>query len=178
MTEEALELLAESGLDGMNVDVKGDKRSMQTYCELEDEVVWRNCRKAKVLGVWVEVTTLVIPGVTDGPKCLRGIAERIFRELGPGTPWHVTRYEPAYGFSAPATLPKVLAEAYEIGREAGLDYVYMGNLNGGAGEDTYCPACQARLIARSNNRLVACDVTQNGLCSQCGHEIPGRGWPG
>ena len=176
MTPQALRLLVEAGLDAMNVDVKGDAKAVRKYCRADVEAVWRNCRAAKEAGVWIEITTLVIPAVNDGEDSLRGIARRIRDELGPETPWHLSRYYPAYRFTAPPTPVHTLERAHEIGREEGLEFVYLGNVPGHPYENTYCPDCGTLLIARrglwvSENRL------QGGRCPNCGHPIPGVGWP-
>jgi len=188
MTEQALELLVEAGLDGMNVDVKGDAKAVREYCAAEVEFVWRNCRRALELGVWVELTTRVVPGVndddpslfkkghSDGAECLEGIARRIVAELGPDVPWHLSRYHPAYRFTAPPTPVATLERAREIGQQAGLRYVYLGNVPGHPGEHTACPQCGAELVRRGLLRLFCCDVTPEGRCPRCGQEIAGRGW--
>jgi len=212
MTEAALELLVEAGLDGMNVDVKGDAETVKRHCGADVEVVWRNCRRAKALGVWLEVTTLVIPGVnddgprlfkkghsdgapslfkkghsdgapslskkghSDGAEGLEGIADRIAGELGPETPWHLSRYHPAYRFDAPPTPVATLERARQIGLRAGLQYVYLGNVPGHPAEHTRCPGCGATLIERGFLRLIRSDVTPQGRCPHCGQEIAGAGW--
>jgi pyruvate formate lyase activating enzyme len=176
MTEPALELLVEAGLDGMNVDVKGDTEAVEEYCGADVEVVWRNCRRAQELGVWVELTTLVIPGVNDGRACLDGIARRIGAELGAETPWHLSRYHPAYRFTAPPTPVATLERAREIGQQAGLRYVYPGNVPAHPGEHTFCPNCGTILARRGLLRLRHCDITPEGRCPRCGQEIAGRGW--
>ncbi len=173
MTDEALTLLVEAGLDGMNVDVKGDARAVREYCRADVEVVWRNLRRAQELGVWVEVTTLVIPGVNDERAVLAGIAARIAGELGPDTPWHLTRYYPAYRFTAPPTPVEVLEQAHRDARAAGLRYVYIGNVPGHPAESTYCPSCGERVIRRwglwqVENRL------REGRCPACGTPVAGR----
>jgi pyruvate formate lyase activating enzyme len=176
MTGRALELLVGAGLDGMNVDIKGDGEAVSKYCRADVENVWRNCRRAQELGVWIELTTLVIPGVNDDDECLEGIANRIAAELGPQTPWHVSRYHPAYRFTAPPTPVATLERAREIGREAGLRYVYTGNVPGHPGEHTACPNCGTTLAQRGLLRLLRCDVTPDGRCPRCGQEIAGVGW--
>ncbi len=173
MTEEALELLVEAGLDGMNVDVKGDARAVRRYCGADGEVVWRNLRRARELGVWVEVTTLVIPGVNDEPRVLAEIAARIAGELGPDTPWHLTRYYPAYRFTAPPTPVETLEQSHRDARAAGLHYVYIGNVPGHPAENTYCPSCGEMVIRRRGwwrveNRL------REGRCPACGAPVAGR----
>jgi pyruvate formate lyase activating enzyme len=172
----ALGLLVEAGLDGMNVDVKGDAEAVQRHCQADVEIVWRNCRRAQELGVWVELTTLVVPGVNDGSECLEGIARRIVTELGPDTPWHLSRYYPAYRFTAPPTSVETLERAREIGLHAGLAYVYLGNVPGHPGEHTVCPNCGTMLIQRAFLQLLRCNVTPGGHCPSCGQEIAGVGW--
>jgi pyruvate formate lyase activating enzyme len=124
-------------------------------------------------GVWVEVTTLVIPGVNDDEETLRDIARRIAAELGAGTPWHLSAYFPAYKFRAPPTPLRTLERAWEWGREVGLEYVYLGNVFAHQLENTYCPQCGTLLVERrglsvGRNRL------REGYCPDCGREIPGR----
>ena len=176
MTDRALELLVEAGLDGMNVDVKGDEEAVDEYCRADVEVVWRNCCRARELDVWVELTTLVIPGINDDDECLEGIVSRIVAEVGPDTPWHLSRYHPAYRFTAPPTPVATLERAREIGVQAGLRYVYLGNIPGHPGEHTFCPNCGAMLVRRGLLRLLHCDVTRDGHCPHCGQEITGVGW--
>jgi len=176
MTEAALDLLINAGLDAMNVDVKGDTETVRRYCQADVEMVWRNCRRARERGIWIEVTTLVIPGVNDGEEMLCTIAERIAAELGPATPWHVTRYYPAYRFDAPPTTVSTLERAREVGFEAGLHYVYVGNVRDHPGDRTYCPGCGATLIGRDLLRSIRCHVTYDGRCPHCGQEIAGVGW--
>ena len=171
MTSEALDLLIEAGLDAMNVDVKGGAEAVKRYCAADVERVWRNCRAAKEAGVWVEITTLVIPTVNDDEGTWRGIARRMGDALGPETPWHVSGYYPAYRFSAPPTPGRTLERAHDIGVEEGLDFVYVGNVLGHRYENTYCPDCGELLIQRFGLR-----VAQNRLdgagCPACQRLIP------
>ena len=172
MTGEALALLAEAGLDAMNVDVKGDAQAVRQFCQADVERVWHRCRQARRRDIHVEVTTMVIPGVNDREEVLRGIAERIVGELGSDVPWHVTRYYPAYRFTAPATPVGTLERAWRIGQDAGLDYVYVGNVPGHRYDNTYCPACEAVLIERRALRLTTCHL-DGDACPSCGQPIPG-----
>ena len=176
MTLAALDFLVETGLDGINVDVKGNAEAVRKHCQADVEAVWRNCRRARELGVWVELTTLVIPGVNDDDVCLRETAGRIAAELGPETPWHVSRYHPAYQFTAPPTPVATLERAREIGQQTGLHSVYLGNVTGHPGENTLCPNCGATLVNRGLLRLHRNDVTPNGCCPHCGQEIAGMAW--
>ncbi len=173
MTPEALELLIGAGLDAMNVDVKGDAAALKRFGKgIDDEKVWAACKLARARGVHLEITTLVIPTVNDADATLRGIAGRIARELGPQVPWHVSGYYPAYEFTAPPTPPATLLRAWQIGKEAGLDFVYVGNLAGHAYDNTYCPACGERLIHRLGFEILSNKV-RHGQCSHCGRRLAG-----
>ncbi|HDN80625.1 MAG: AmmeMemoRadiSam system radical SAM enzyme [Chloroflexi bacterium] len=171
MTPQALELLIEAGLDAMNIDVKGGAEAVRKFCKADVEKVWRNCKAAKETGVHVEVTTLVIPSVNSDEVTLHSIASRIYHELGPDTPWHVTGYYPAYHFNAPPTPVKLLEKARQIGLEEGLEFVYIGNVLGHPGENTYCPNCGHLLIERFGLSVTGCNL-RDGKCPRCGREIP------
>lgn len=175
MTAEALKLLAEAGLDALNIDIKGDAAACQRYCQVDVAHVWENCKLAKQLRLHLEITTLVIPGVNDDEASLRGIASRIVNELGRDVPWHVTAYSPAHWFNAPPTPAATLTRAQQIGQEAGLDFVYVGNVEG-TGANTYCPGCGTLLVERYGLTLLECRVTPAGTCPKCGRSIPGVGW--
>jgi pyruvate formate lyase activating enzyme len=173
MTVEALERLVEAGLDGMNVDVKGDAQAVRHYCQGVDvERVWRNCRLARASGVHVEITTLVIPGVNDREEVLRGIARRIVAELGKEAPWHLSGYYPAYRFTAPPTPVSTLERAWRFGKEAGLAFVYVGNVLGHRLENTYCPDCGRLLIGRWGLTTTRYRL-EGGRCPDCDREVPG-----
>lgn len=173
MTTAALELLIEAGLDAANVDIKGDAGAVRKYCQADVEIVWRNCRLLKERGVHLEVTTLVIPGVNDDDRVLSSIAARIRKELGKETPWHLTAYFPAYRFSAPPTPVATLERAHALGKEAGLEFVYLGNVPGHPLEDTYCPSCGSLLIERYGLSIQALRLKARS-CPDCGREIPLR----
>lgn len=172
MTGPALDLLAEAGLDAANIDLKGDAAVVKRYCEADVDVVWRNARRMRELGIWVELTTLVIPTVNDEEAMLRGIARRIAAELGPGVPWHVNAYYPAYRFHAPPTPLGTLERAWQIGREEGLDYVYVGNVPNHPKQHTTCPNCGTGLVERAGLGVRA-NRLEEGRCPRCGRAIPG-----
>jgi pyruvate formate lyase activating enzyme len=172
MTPDALDYLVKAGLDAMNVDIKGDARAVRHYCGAEVEKVWRNCGLAREAGIWLEITTLVIPGVNDNEQTLQGIAGRIVAELGAEVPWHLNSYHPAHRFSAPPTPLAALEQAWQTGREAGLDYVYIGNVPGHRLQNTYCPGCGALLIARRGSGVTDCQLV-GGRCPDCGRPVPG-----
>jgi pyruvate formate lyase activating enzyme len=175
MTIKGLERLAQAGLDAMNVDVKGDSEVVQEYCQADAEIVWRNLGRAQELGVWIEVTTLLVPGVNDDVEVLAQIAGRIRGNLGPHTPWHLTRYQPAYKYRVRPTPLHILEQARSMARDIGLKYVYVGNVSGHFAENTYCPSCGRMLVQRWDTSLVNNQV-RNGRCPECGAEISGQGW--
>ncbi len=173
MTAEALSLLIDSGLGAMNVDLKGDATPVKKFCKMVDvEKVWAASKLARSRGVHLEITTLVIPTVNDSDSVLREIAERITRDLGPEVPWHVSGYFPAYRFTAPPTPIRTLERAWQIGKEAGLEFVYIGNVAGHPYDNTYCPAC-ARVLIRRLGFYVVKYRLDTGRCSDCGQPVAG-----
>jgi len=165
-TEEALRAIAPY-LDAINVDLKGISDSVY------HEIVGGNVRpvldtieRLSEAGIWVEVTTLVIPGVNDSPDELRWTAEAIVG-ISPWIPWHVSRFFPAYRLvDRPPTPIDTLEQAARIGRDAGLHYVYLGNVPG-EGEETRCAECGERLIERSGYRIRENRMNE-GACPACG----------
>ena len=175
MSSKALKLSVKHGLDAMNFDVKGDAEAVEKYCSADVEKVWRNIEEARKIGVHIEITTLIVPGVNDDEECLRGIAGRI-REIG-DIPWHVTQYYPDYkafeiGLYPGRTPVETLENAWKIGRREGLDYVYAGNVPGHRYENTYCPSCGELLIRRLGFDVINYKITLEKKCPRCGEEIP------
>jgi len=159
-------------LDAANVDLKAFKdETYKKVCGARLEPVLESIRLMRKLGVWVEVTTLVVPGLNDGVEELTGIA-RFIAGVDPDIPWHISRFHPDFNFTeAPPTPVKTLRKAYEIGKNEGLHYLYVGNMPGES-EDTHCPKCGQALIRRRGffvmeNRLTA------GSCVSCGTRIAG-----
>lgn len=127
------------------------------------------------LGFWLEIVTLVIPGFNDSTEELMDAAQFI-RALSPDIPWHVTAFHKDYKMTDPAnTDAETLIRAAEIGQEAGLHFVYAGNLPGRAEsyENTYCPKCNALLVGRTGYLVSEYNLTDAGACPQCGEKIPG-----
>ena len=172
MTERALRALAEAGMDAIKFDMKGGPSAYERYCSARAEVVWRNIRLAKELGLHVEVVTLVIPGVNDDEGTLRRIAQGVLENAGEDTPLHFTRYYPAYRFQAPPTPVRTLERAHELARREGLNFVYIGNVPGHPLENTYCPECGRLLIERYGFSIVKYELTPDKRCPGCGREIP------
>jgi len=173
MTPEALAQLADAGLDAMNIDIKGDAVSLEKiYKDIDIEKIWAVCRLALSYGIHLELTTLVIPTVNDRETALRSIAGRIASDLGTEVPWHVNRYEPTHQFVEEATPIGKLEQAWQIGKDAGLQFVYIGNTHGHNTADTYCPGCGERLIRRSGDEVVM-NLIKNDRCSECNCEVAG-----
>jgi pyruvate formate lyase activating enzyme len=141
--------------------------------------VLETIRRTHELGFWVEVVTLVIPGFNDGTDELLDAA-RFLASVSPDIPWHVTAFHPDYRMTdPPPTAAASLVRAAEIGQEAGLHYVYAGNLPGRVGgyEHTTCPACRRTVVERLGYALLAYRLTADGTCQACGSPIPGV-WSG
>jgi pyruvate formate lyase activating enzyme len=127
------------------------------------------------LGFWLEIVTLVVPGFNDSPSELRDAAQFI-ASVSRDIPWHVTAFHSDYKMQEyDNTSVTTLLRACELGREAGLNYVYAGNIPGHVGEweHTYCPSCHARLIERYGYTILDYTITAEGTCPQCGTKIPG-----
>lgn len=159
-------------LDANNIDLKGSDRFYKEICGARLEPVKNTIRLMKSLGVWVEVTTLVIPDLNDSEKDLTDIAEFIC-SVDPAIPWHVSQFYPTYQLlDKPRTPVEKLRQAMEIGRKAGLKYVYEGNVPGEGGENTYCPGCNRVLIERFGYRITK-NFMKGNSCGSCGAEIEG-----
>jgi pyruvate formate lyase activating enzyme len=172
MTEEALRMLRDAGMDGIKIDVKGNSEVYDRYCGGADaEKIWRNARISRELGLWVEIVNLVVTGVNE--DLVEWVIERHLKEVGPETPLHFTRYHPAHNFTNPPTKVEVLERAYEKARKMGVLYPYIGNVPGHPYENTYCDSCQELLIKRMNYSVLEYRI-KDGRCEKCRNEIPGK----
>ena len=163
-------------MEACKVDLKSF--SPKTYAALGGtlQAVLDTIAGLSARGIWVEVVTLVVPGLNDSPAELRDIAS-FLAGVSPDIPWHVTAFHPDYKMNGtPATSVGSLVEAAEIGNAAGLKFVYAGNLPGRVAglEDTSCPACDATLVQRSGFTVREVRVTAGGTCPSCDTAIPGR----
>lgn len=173
ITPQALDLLAPV-LHGANIDLKGfTEEFYHRVCGAKLSETLDGIRDYRRRGIWLEITTLVITGENDDEKQLQGIARFIAEELGPDTPWHVSRFFPRHRMPDHAVTPESsLERALEAGDRAGLRYIYLGNVNGAGRESTRCPACGATVIGRSGYRITAFNL-RDGSCGTCGAAIPG-----
>ena len=156
-----------------NIDLKSFREEFyRSRCKARLAPVLDNLKSMTQAGWWVEVTTLLIPGCNDSPEELRDIAAFIHDELGPHVPWHISRFHGAYRMQSwPATSPAALEKAWQIGREQGLHYVYVGNMGGGVGTTTFCPSCGATCVTRSG--FSSKTLLKGGACPGCGQNIHG-----
>ncbi len=172
MTQDALKTI-QPYLDAANVDLKSFREKFyKGVCGGELKPVLENLRQMRQMGIWVEITTLVIPTLNDSDQEFEDIAEFI-ASLGPEVPWHISAFHPTYKMlNLPRTTASALHRAREIGIRAGLRYVYCGNVPGEEGEDTFCPHCGRRLVERIGFRVTRNDVV-NGVCRHCRTKIDG-----
>jgi pyruvate formate lyase activating enzyme len=174
MTPEMLDLIRPY-LDAANVDIKAFRD--ETYRTLMGgrlEPVLESCRLMKEMGIWLEITTLVVPGVNDDPAELRALAEFIYEDLGPETPWHLSRFYPQYKMNdRPPTEENLLNQTKEMGKAVGLNYVYIGNVSGKS--NTYCKKCGQELISRSGYATKTTGLDSTWHCINCQTLLDGVG---
>ncbi len=163
-------------LDAANIDLKGFSENFYRdivharLAEVLDSII-----EYRKQGIWVELTTLIIPGLNDDEKELQELASFIVANLGIDTPWHVSQFYPTYKLTdRPRTPLATLRRAREIGRAAGLRHVYEGNVPGEGGENTWCPSCATLLIERYGF-VIGTNRIRNGVCPDCGTAIAGIG---
>jgi len=176
MTEEMLETF-QPYLDAANVDLKAFRdKTYRKYVGARLQPILDAMKTMKRLDIWLEVTTLVIPGVNDDDGELKDAAEFVANELGVDMPWHISRFFPAYKMTdVPPTLVSTLQRAREIGLEAGLRYVYVGNVPGE--ENTTCHKC-GRLLIRRVGFYAVKNYVRDGCCPYCGAPVAGVGMAG
>ena len=159
-------------LHAANIDLKGYTDDFyKKVCGARLQPVLDSIRLYHELGIWIEITTLVIPGHNDSDDELKGIAQFI-RSIGENIPWHVSRFHPTYKLTdQPITPIETLKRARQIGFDAGLRHVYEGNIPG-EGEDTICWSCKKRLVRRIGFSVLE-NMVKDGKCKFCGAAIEG-----
>jgi len=169
LSSEALHYIAPY-LDAANIDLKAmSDKFYREICGARLEPVLECIRQYYELGIWIEITTLIIPGYNDKEEELAQIAQFI-ADIDQGIPWHVTAFYPTYQLNDASPTPlSTLRRAYQIGKEKGLYYVYQGNV--GEGENTFCPSCGQLLVSRRYFSVV--NKIKNGKCPFCGEKIQG-----
>lgn len=175
MTPEAISLVAPL-LDGANVDLKAANDSFyRRVCGGRWDPVRESVIEMRRLGIWLELTTLLIPGLNDDRRELRAMAEWIGTALGPETPWHLTRFQPAYRMAEVQETPsRTLVEAAKMAREVGLRHVYVGNAPDVESATTNCARCGEPLISRRDFAVTEWRLVE-GRCPRCKHALAGVG---
>ncbi|MGD2294627.1 MAG: AmmeMemoRadiSam system radical SAM enzyme [Candidatus Aminicenantes bacterium] len=171
MTPEALEMI-NPFLDACNVDLKSFREKFyKKMCKARLQPVLESIQLMKELGIWIEITTLVVPGQNDSKEELNQIAEFI-AGVSADIPWHISRFHPDFKYNNSTPTPiETLRSAYSIGKNAGLHYIYIGNV-WGESEDTICPRCHNVLIRRHGFDSRSIKV-KDGACGFCGFSIAG-----
>jgi pyruvate formate lyase activating enzyme len=161
-------------LDVARIDLKSFNDDFyRKVCGGRLEPVLDNLKYFKKKGMWIEVVTLLVPKQNDSNEEIRQIAEFISKELGKETPWHLSAFHPDYKMTDSYPTPaETMERAYKIGKEAGLEYIYVGNIQVEDGRDTVCPECGTALIRRAWFDVLENKV-KNGKCPKCGHKIAG-----
>ncbi len=171
-SKEALDKLKDV-IDAFNIDLKSSSAEFyKKVCFGRIEPVKENIKRIFDMKKWIEITTLVIPGKNDSDKELKQIAEFI-KNISPNIPWHVTAFHPCYNMlDVPSTPPETLFRAYKIGKKAGLNYVYVGNILDSDKEYTFCPKCKKAVIERFGLTLSK-NSLKDGRCPHCKAKVDG-----
>jgi pyruvate formate lyase activating enzyme len=171
MTSDALKMIRPY-LDAANVDLKFFRdQSYKNVCSASLQPVLDSIKTMRSMDIWVEVTTLVVPGLNDSKEELGDIA-RFIAGVDANIPWHISRYHPDYKFNKePPTPETTLVMAAQVGRDAGLNFVYVGNA-AGVSDDTYCPMCKKLLIRRKGFDVYDYNI-EDGKCASCATVVAG-----
>jgi|GEM_PF-85309 len=157
-----------------NIDLKGfDERFYESFTSGHLETVLKTLKILKEEGVWVEITNLLIPGANDSDDMITNLCTWVKENLGPQTPVHFSRFYPMYKLINLSPTPvDTLKRAYDIAKKAGLEFVYIGNVPGMPGEDTFCPVCGRLLIKREGYTVLENHIA-SGHCPACQYRVPG-----
>lgn len=171
-SEETFNLIKDY-LDGIDIDLKSFNPDFyQKICKAKIEPVKENIKKYFQAGIETEVTTLIIPGHNDSDKELTEIAQFLFK-ISPDIPWHVSGFSPTYKMlDTPPTAHETLIRAYNIGKKAGLRYIYLGNVFDRERSSTRCPKCNTVLVSRDGYFIEIKNLVK-GKCKGCGEKIYG-----
>ncbi len=175
MSREAVDY-AKDWLNAVNIDLKSFSDDFyRTRCKAKLQPVLDTIEYiAKHTDIWMEITTLIVPGQNDSEEELKSLAAWLVEKAGQDCPWHVSRFYPQYKqMDSRPTPVETLELACELGHEAGLKYIYMGNVPGAGAEDTMCPSCGKMMVRRMGYTILDSRISQ-GKCSECGQVIAGR----
>ncbi|MHA2407198.1 MAG: AmmeMemoRadiSam system radical SAM enzyme [Candidatus Ranarchaeia archaeon] len=160
-------------LNAANIDLKSSREEFYTkICGGKLDRLLESIRLYKKLGIFLEITTLVIPEYNDSDEDLRGVAQFI-SSLDDNIPWHLSRFHPHYKLKDHRSTPvETLLKAYKIAEEEGINFVYLGNVPG-TNEDTLCPTCERQLIVRYGYAVSSNKLQKQNTCPNCKSLIPG-----
>jgi pyruvate formate lyase activating enzyme len=161
-------------LGAVKVDLKAfTQKFYQEQCKGEIKPVLETLRRLRKKGMWTEIVVLIVPTLNDGEQEIRDLASFVKNDLGPEVPVHFTRFHPSYRLmNLPSTPVPTLERAHRVATEAGLQFVYLGNVAGHPAENTYCPACKKMVIHRIGMAVVE-NRMKAGRCPDCGYALPG-----
>jgi pyruvate formate lyase activating enzyme len=169
---EPLKLLCKN-VDAIKIDLKSFSNDFYNkICSAELQPVLNTLKTIKASGVWLEIVYLVIPTLNDSDTEIANTAKWILSNLGPDVPLHFSRFSKKYQLDLPTTSVERLNSARQMAMDIGLHYVYVGNVSGNPGENTYCPKCKKEVIKRQLYIIRQMNVV-NGKCKWCGEKIPG-----
>jgi pyruvate formate lyase activating enzyme len=178
MTPEAVKTIAPY-LDAATVDFKGggEPSFYKKFSSVPSvEPIYETLKEMKRNDIHIEITNLIVPKIGDSIDKIRELAQWINENLGAETPLHLLRFHPDYRMTTiPATSIETLEKAYAVSRDAGLHYVYVGNVPGHPCENTYCPSCRELLIKRYGFEITKWNLTKDMRCPVCGQQIPIKG---
>jgi pyruvate formate lyase activating enzyme len=166
---------AVSFVDAANIDLKGITDAFyKTVCKASLSPVLNTIKTMKEAGVWIEITNLVIPTYNDTTEDFSMLCDWILKNVGSDVPLHFSRFWPIFQLkNLPPTPEEVLTRARQIAMSKGIHYVYLGNIPGHEGNNTYCPVCKKNLITRRGYMILEYNMIKN-KCKFCGHTIPGK----
>ncbi|MCD4705724.1 AmmeMemoRadiSam system radical SAM enzyme [bacterium] len=174
MSKQTLDLIIKY-VDAVNIDIKSfDNEFYKLNCGAELKPVLENCKRLIKEKIWLEITTLIIPTLSDDKKMLKQIAKFIKNELGDFVPWHISAFSGAISWKLkhiPDTQIETIEKAYKIGKQEGLKYIYVGNLWKNGMENTFCPKCNNIVIERLGYNIKRKD--EKGKCANCKTQIQG-----
>ena len=172
MTEESLDLIGPY-LDAANVDLKGmSEQFYKELCDARMQPVLDSIKRIYEKKIHLEITNLMIPGYNDSEKNIKALVNFMVNELGVDVPLHFTRFFPYYELKdVPPTAVADLEKAYKTAKDAGMKYVYIGNVPSGTGENTYCHSCGELLIERNGYQIMADSLKKDKKCPECGTNI-------
>ncbi len=174
MTEDVIKEVAPY-LDAINIDVKSTSNEFyKKNCGASADPIFENIHTVKERGIHLEITTLVIPTLSDDPKMLKDLAQFIYEKLGKDTPWHISAFSSEISWklkNIPNTEITKLKEIYDMAKKTGLEHIYIGNVPAEKYNNTYCPKCQEPVILRTGYDVVKSLDTNK--CLNCHKKIQG-----